>query len=510
MAYHNYRVTGRAESIDVAAELAFVHNRLGLYGATKYYALAGAVQALSLSHLDSRAEGIPALALAGLADAAHGATVNVMLLTHLLLEARADYKGGMTGNEEDKLRDLLIASLYMAQIASKPMFERFREAIYPLPHGEKQAQEAFGLFGLSRMSLDEVRGRLKDLGCPAPLSDMAYERRIAWAQAGVQWAVTWEQSYTNTCGAESLVASLQCLLSSRGEDELCLFPVTVGILVDANATAYSVRRGKARCEVALKVELPWSNGITGDAAAETLDSAIRIVQFVSALQSQELESIFKDQGGRALDGAIPADSYPRLFTHVYERAQFNNLIASSPDHLKDCVLPPQTQGEVASNIGVHPRYDAEKSLGNIRRRYQWLSGQLRYMLPVLREDPSFMALVKSLQQRGWKDWHILLAVNNIRMNYIVKRLVPDDATDEQAQRVADSIRTRDETESDPRPRLTDLNETCLKEALERSQFATLTFMGFDCRCGGPGFVGIDRFLLRFRYWDDDVSHDPFF
>jgi hypothetical protein len=88
-----------------------------------------------------------------------------------------------------------------------------------------------------------------------------------------------------------------------------------------------------------------------------------------------------------------------------------------------------------------------------------------------------MGVVKSLQRQGWKEWHILLAINNIRMNHIVRSLVPDDATDEQAQRIADSIRTRDEAESDPPPPLIKLDETSLKEALEASQLVTLTLMG---------------------------------
>ena len=324
----------------------------------------------------------------------------------------------------------------------------------------------------------------------------------------MQWAVTWEQSYTNTCGAESLVAALQCLLSSRDEDDLCLFPVRVRIVLETNAAAYRVGYGEARCEVPLSVELPWNNGGMGEDAIETLYSAIRIINLVSALRSEELEPKLKDFWD-ARGGAIPADSYPRLFTHVYEKTQFNEVIASSLD-LKDCAWLAETPQEVTANRKVHPRYDAEKALGDIRRRYQWFSGQLRYTMPALRQDRTFMGVVKSLQRQGWKEWHILLAINNIRMNHIVRSLVPDDATDEQAQRIADSIRTRDEAESDPPPPLIKLDETSLKEALEASQLVTLTLMGFECRCGAPRFVGIDRFLHRFRYWDDDVPHDPFF
>jgi len=182
-AYHNYVVTGRPESIAVAVHLASVHRDLGLYGATKYYALAGAVQALSLSHLDSRAEGICALALAGLADAAHGATGSMIMLTRRLWEARADYKGEMTGYEEEELRDILILTVYMAQLVSKPMFERFKAAI-PLLNNEKETLATFARLGLVGMNLDEVKGRLKDIGCPVPFSDMVSQRRIVWVQAG--------------------------------------------------------------------------------------------------------------------------------------------------------------------------------------------------------------------------------------------------------------------------------------------------------------------------------------
>ena len=45
----------------------------------------------------------------------------------------------------------------------------------------------------------------------------------------------------------------------------------------------------------------------------------------------------------------------------------------------------------------------------------------------LRRSATFQASLASLRSAGWKDWHILLAVMNVTLNFRLKRLVPQGA-----------------------------------------------------------------------------------
>jgi hypothetical protein len=135
---------------------------------------------------------------------------------------------------------------------------------------------------------------------------------------------------------------------------------------------------------------------------------------------------------------------------------------------------------------------------------------VKYTLPRLLADGPFISAAAKLRTEGWKDWHLLLAVANIRQNYVMHHLVGPASSSEGYRAVAARIASKDEGESDPAPaaKLFTIDE--LRRALRLSQMSTLQSMGFECGQLTPNLVGIDRFLGRFNYWTDDLPHPPLF
>ena len=113
----------------------------------------------------------------------------------------------------------------------------------------------------------------------------------------------------------------------------------------------------------------------------------------------------------------------------------------------------------------------------------------------------------ALRSECWKDWHILLAIANLRTNYIYgyqgKQPPGKDFKKEFMQKFYQS-----ELEDDPVVPSQEFTVEKLKMSLQMARITTLNNMGFQVRQQTPNFEGIDALLRRFNYWTDDIEHEP--
>jgi hypothetical protein len=153
---------------------------------------------------------------------------------------------------------------------------------------------------------------------------------------------------------------------------------------------------------------------------------------------------------------------------------------------------------------VHPQFDEADALLRITNRYKRISELFPYTLHRICSVPSFREVLTKLRQSGWKDWHILLAVSNIRVSSILNAHLRDN------EKGALTMAMNGEKPDDPPTPVAFFNEEQLKKALHMSQLSTIASMGFRVEQMTPNFNGMDTFLRRFKYWELDVPHlDPF-
>ncbi len=143
--------------------------------------------------------------------------------------------------------------------------------------------------------------------------------------------------------------------------------------------------------------------------------------------------------------------------------------------------------DLSGPCGLHPQYSKEESERAIHRRYERIPRMVKYTLPRLLADGPFISATAKLKTEGWKDWHLLLAVANIRQNYVMHHLVGPASGSEEYRAVAARIASKDEGDSDPAPasKLFTIDE--LRRALRLSQMSTLQSMGFECGQLTPQF-----------------------
>jgi hypothetical protein len=104
---------------------------------------------------------------------------------------------------------------------------------------------------------------------------------------------------------------------------------------------------------------------------------------------------------------------------------------------------------------------------------------MRPTLAALRQAPAFADTVAVLRERGWLDWHILLATHGVAKNARLHFRSPHSPDDLEAVR---ELFLAPEPEDDPVP-LRFFSVAALEQALEVTLPASATAMCGSSRCG---------------------------
>jgi hypothetical protein len=159
--------------------------------------------------------------------------------------------------------------------------------------------------------------------------------------------------------------------------------------------------------------------------------------------------------------------------------------------------------------GLHPDYEKSKFQSQIENRYKRILPTVPFTLNRLMQSADFRTCFEHLRAQGWLDWHILLAIANIRANYLYGALMTYPPTKEKKNAFRMKFEQQ-EVNTDAIVPPEEFSEEKMKNALQIAQLTTVGTWGFEVRQSTPNFAAIGAFLKRFRYWEDDVPHEPFF
>jgi hypothetical protein len=307
--------------------------------------------------------------------------------------------------------------------------------------------------------------------------------------------------------AEGFVPLLQILLADLRKIELSLFPTDVDISIEL-AARLRIEDVPSNDRVIRKICLP-SHGMTPELV---FGAAATVLKVVSAYKHDRFLSLIEQRVKKGLIAKTnPHAPYEVLFREFYSEEDFeilHKLAFGCGLHIPPFTI--ETHEGLRGPTGIHKEYDAAKSKQEIENRYRTSTRLLKYTLPRLVKDANFRSVVQTLRADGWKDWHILLAVFGVRLNFVINNILPKTAGPEEYLRAYRSLAARDELETDPAPPPELFTIDQLRYSLRLSQLSTLKGMGLDCWQETPVMTAVDALLSRFNYWRDDASHtDPF-
>ncbi len=153
-------------------------------------------------------------------------------------------------------------------------------------------------------------------------------------------------------------------------------------------------------------------------------------------------------------------------------------------------------------------YDKTNSEEMIKNRYKNCLAPIRFTLKQIIPSKEFQNLKDLLRQKGWKDWHILLAIDNLVITYRMK--IKGINTLEKCKDYSKKILEKEQENAIKVP-LSEFTEENMSEALNGSMLSTLKLLGFSFPVRSLDLQKVENFLReKYNYFNDDIAHDNIF
>lgn len=508
--------------------IAECYRNLRLYSAAKLYAL-GAAYTAANSNQPRVLRLLPrALFHAAEADYLQGAWLNFLGLHGASrlgfgIARNAREMEGESRPDDEHMDDGLTYALAVSwrivrRLAPElvPLFAEAAERWGEVPYIEIMTRRGLPW---DDMPIEQIVASVVEQTGVAPLTDSGPERTIRWSALGIDWRVVFPNTYIGTSRGEEVAGILQVMQAELARRELALLPVSVELRLELASTSEPGIRdlppqGSLR-RFAVRVPIPSEEGIpVGEwLEREGLHLAglfFYVLQDVSLLPHDllmgEMEHLMQLNLGGKLMVARPYHDLFTSFTTTDDFAERERRLSA----WSSASIPwkPKPAAELAWDDGPGPTYDQAQVLGWIQNRYENALPPVRHTVARLSRSESFRRTLEVLRDEGWKDWHLLLAVMNIALNYRMRAEgIAVDAPD--PEQVARLHAPEDHTAL-PVPE-EEFDVDAMRMMNNILQINCIAQVGLELHQQRPVVEAIGTFLsARYRFWDDDVPHqDPF-
>ena len=503
---------------------------LGLCFAAKYYTLAVAYIAHNSSNQLMKSFTSRALFIAATCDYVQGYWCEFLELMNISIKSHLTFSKDPFGVHihEELEKGLLYSSIaiFIAKSFFKEPYETYvvnkiSEWDYfdeDVDYMATVAKENFPIDNIDDLWLtleDQLRGR--------PFGDCGDIRETSWSELGIIWNVNWKNDYDSTAISEQFIAILQIFLVDLAGIDLCLLKTDVNITISVDEVekpeVESVPSNNGR---KWKIIFPIYNNFNDIEKLQSQFIGIisHILFEVSLLPSQELDEIIKDclEEG-ILNKIFIAKSYLNLYKFFINPNIFEDMektLKSVPEIDRSFKI--RSHKELKWFDGKGRGYSEEKAKEYLKSRYEKSIIPIKQTLKRISKDPEFISTIARLRADGWLDWHILLVINNISVNYRVKENMEIYPLpfyvnkDSWYQTEIEMIIDEEEKENSSIIPVSKFNEDDLRLCLQGTMINTITEVyGLECRQNTPDLNAIEHFLgERYNYWKDDIEHEDYF
>ncbi len=351
-----------------------------------------------------------------------------------------------------------------------------------------------------------------------PLNDLGCQRFIRWSELGIDWELRFSNVYLAVPISEQFAAIAQVLLCDLSSVDLFLLQtkVSIEILVD-KAFKYEIIPQSSNKNREWVIKFPCFEVISElnfkDIQSYCTDAITKILFDLSLKPHDEFLNIIEQCFNNDLISKVfIARSYESIYKYFLAVEQFNKIPRASfepPNSPQKFITKSHPVLEWKSQLGL--TYNEIKSKEFIQRRYQNLSSCLRFTLPNLMKSNEFLSIVSQLKYKGWKDWHILMVILNITLNYRVQRFPLINNNPQKMKAFMEDAISNPEPDDAIIIPVSYYSEISMLEGHNVYMLTILSAFGLECHQMIPDLDAINKFLTyRFRYWGDDVEHEPIF
>jgi len=366
----------------------------------------------------------------------------------------------------------------------------------------------------SKIKTEEILQKIQSEFKNYPFNDVGKVRSVKFNAFGTSWHFSWKNNLVETAKSEQLISLLQILFAECIEKDLFLLKSDVLIRISLG-NEYKIQNQHKEDRFVWLVVLPQKTPSNQEEIdqyhREALGIAIQIFSELSLLPRERivrlLENLFEEG---FLHKAFAGNSYEVLFIDLVPKDLYDEILKLNKiSYLKDLEFTNTTHKLLGWRDSVISAYNKKKSEELIRKRYKKSIIPISLTLQKLKNKLFFQETVKKLRLEGWKDWHILMTIALITINYRVNRLGYKDLDDSKKKSI-EQMSLKETSKSIPVP-LVEFGEIELKNTLYMSMLSTLKIFDLKYKPNLLIKSALKEFLeKRCCYFSDDISHKDFF
>lgn len=500
--------------------IAQLYNSIGMHFAAKNYALA-AFRMSTNKELIKRVES--SLSMLAYADFRQGSWFNSLSLYSRYIGLRLNANFDKSDAEEEQKATLNIAfMLYVMGRSSNQFKYLIDNYIAFLDYvGDEIVVPIQSKISDELHSDDKYYKAIEKLIDDFPLNDFGKIRTINFHALGSLWCISFDNIHEVRSIAEEYISAIQIVLAEIALSDVDFHLLKSKIEIElALSDKYRAPEQLPSNEVIKwKVYICFSDQI--DAKKINQHAAFNMVSLrvmldnISLLQSDEFNQLFWKFFTEAnLDTKqITVNLYQKIHRDIYFKEDFEVFQASSFEKEELNLNLPRENKVMVWDSSLSKKYNKKFSLDTIENRFDNMQKCTYLTLAELEKSPDFPIWLNELRGQNYKDWQILMNMQNFMINYKVRRFESrkfdrDQEHAEHLQKTLYKYMNMDEKDCYVQFPLEAFKSEEFTNLFNISLPASLKTYGLETKLMTPNFKAIKEFLdIRFNLYNDDYNEN---
>lgn len=499
-----------------------LYNSLGMHFAAKNYALASFRMSAN-KELLKRLEN--SLGLLFYSDYLQGSWINAINIFSKYMELRLDSNYDKNDAEQE-LKALRYASfiLYSMNRISTQYFYLVENYLKYLDYvGEEIIKPLFNKIENEIKTNEEFFKAIEYKIDDFPLNDVGGTRVIQFHALGSFWKISFNNTFELLSVAEEFLSALQILLAeiSLSQIDFHLLKSNIEIQLVLSNSFKPPMQKESNEVIKWEVFVCYTDEKNIEKAkmhsASIVSSLLALLNNISLLPYEEFKEKFWTffVESNLSSKQLSVNLYQKMHRDIYIKEDFE-IYGSTHFQKENLSLNlPQENKFMRWQNSLSEKYDKSFNLEAIKNRNNNVQKSIYITLEELKQESDFPILINKYRNEGWKDWQILVNIQNFVINHKVRVFekdffskTEDENFHEKLQQLYDKYSIMDEKDCYIKYPLEAFQSKEFEDLFKIGVMFILPTYGLESKLLTPNFKAIKNFMdIRFNLSDDDYTEN---
>jgi hypothetical protein len=507
--------------------IAQLYSGIGMNLAAKYYALAAAWASIHNGDRKLLKRIADAFGIVFYADFKQGAWMNAIVSSMDYINARNEFKATpLDPNIEEMpfkvMGDLALIFHLTPKISPElaVMVQHRIDSLHDL--SDDFIKPAIAILEESKPTFVSLIPVIEHHLTDKPLNDLGVSRLVSFNALGIEWKISFPNTYEMAPQAEEFCGIAQITLAeiALSNYDFHLIRGDVNIKLESNVDFKGPEQQPSNEEIIWKAWVRHLDSQDGKEIVLNMSSCVTAIRTVlsnlSLLPFDDFDSLFEtlfkesDLAGKThIEGL-----YQRMYRIVFNKTNFDSIQRDKFTTVTLAVLDlPKTNKVMEWENSLSSLYDQVEAKKRIDQRFKNALKNCYLTIAKLKENSQFKLFIQKLRSEGWQDWHIFLAIKNFILTHKTKFKLREltNPSEEDFNRIFFELVELDEADFEAEFPLEAFETLEFELYLKDTIIMILKSFGLDNPSRFPNFLAIREFLdVRFNMIDDGSGENNTF